>query len=153
MRALELRVPPPVVALVVALLMWAAARATPRLGVDVPARPVIAIALAVVGVVVTVAGLLQFRRARTTVNPLNPGATTALVVTGVYRISRNPMYLGLAIVLLGAAVFLSHALAPLGVVMFVAYITRFQIIPEERALRALFPGDFKEYAGQVRRWL
>lgn len=90
MRALELRVPPPVVALVVALLMWAAARATPRLEVDVPARASIAIALVVVGVVVTVGGVLQFRRARTTVNPLNPGATTALVVRGVYRISRNP---------------------------------------------------------------
>ena len=63
------------------------------------------------------------------------------------------MYLGLAIILLGAAVYLSHALAPLGVVAFVAYITRFQIIPEERALRALFPGDFKEYADQARRWL
>lgn len=153
MRALELRVPPPAVALVAALLMWAAARATPGFHVDMPARATVAIVLAVVGAVVAVAGMLAFRRARTTVNPLNPDATSALVVTGVYRISRNPMYLGLAIVLLAIAVNLSHALAFLGVAAFVAYITRFQIIPEERALRALFPGDFKEYAGQVRRWL
>ncbi|MEX1185756.1 MAG: isoprenylcysteine carboxylmethyltransferase family protein [Gemmatimonadaceae bacterium] len=153
MRGLELRVPPLVVALVAALLMWAAARAAPDLSVDVPARAGLALALAVVGAFVAVAGVLEFRRARTTVNPLNPDATSALVVTGVYRISRNPMYLGLAIVLLAGAAYLSHALAPLGVAAFAAYIHRFQILPEERALRALFPGDFKEYAGQVRRWL
>lgn len=133
--------------------MWAAARATLRLEVDLPASAGVAIALAVVGTALAVAGMLEFRRARTTVNPLNPDSTSALVVKGVYRISRNPMYLGLAIVLLGVAVYLSHPLAPLGIVLFVAYITRFQIIPEERALRALFPGDFKEYADQVRRWL
>ncbi len=153
MRSLELRVPPPVVAFTAALLMWAATRAAPALRVDVPGRETLAVALAVVGAFIAVAGVLEFRRARTTVNPLNPDATSALVVTGVYRLSRNPMYLGLAIVLLAGAVYLSHALALLGPVAFVAYIHRFQILPEERALRALFPGDFNEYARRVRRWL
>lgn len=153
MRALELRVPPAGVALVAALLMWAIAGATPSWRMHVPARLTIAAALAVLGAAIAVAGVLEFRRARTTVNPLNPGATSVLVLTGVYRFSRNPMYLGLAIVLLAGALYLSHALTLLGVAAFVAYIHRFQIMPEERALRALFPGDFEEYAGQVRPWV
>lgn len=151
--ALETRIPPPLIGLVAGLVMWLVARATPALAVTVPARRALAVLLGLAGLAVVAAGVVRFRHARTTVNPLDPAAASALVESGVYRITRNPMYLGFAVVLLGWVVHLASPPAVLGVVAFVAYMNRFQIIPEERALRANFPGAFDAYARKVRRWL
>jgi protein-S-isoprenylcysteine O-methyltransferase Ste14 len=102
---------------------------------------------------IMLAGIISFRRAQTTINPLKPAAATALVTSGVFRYTRNPMYLGMLIVLLGWAVFLSASAALVGVLAFAAYIQRFQIRPEERALAALFGKTFTDYQSTVRRWL
>jgi protein-S-isoprenylcysteine O-methyltransferase Ste14 len=87
------------------------------------------------------------------VNPLHPEATSSLVITGIYRHTRNPMYVGFAAVLLGWAAYLAAPLALLGPLTFVLYITRFQIIPEERALHAKFGPEFAAYQARVRRWI
>lgn len=153
MSWLESRIPPPAIVFAAAVFMRLAAGAAPGWRVVVPARDAVALGAAVIGVAFLVAGAAEFRRARTTLDPLNPRAASALVVRRVYRYSRNPMYLGMALLLLAWAIYLSHPLAALGVPAFVAYIHRFQIIPEEKALRALFPGAFEAYARQVRRWI
>lgn len=150
---LETRIPPPLVGLMAGFVMWLIARASPALVVPVPARRWVALSLALVGLATVTAGVARFRRAHTTANPLNPGAASALVDSGVYRVTRNPMYLGFATVLLAWAVHLASPLAGLGVIAFVVYMNRFQIAPEERALRANFPGAFEAYARKVRRWL
>jgi protein-S-isoprenylcysteine O-methyltransferase Ste14 len=153
MGRIETRVPPALAAAAAALVMWLIARSAPGLVLPFKGHGQVAAVLTVIGVVIVVIGALQFHRARTTLTPLNPGAASALVVSGIYRYTRNPMYLGIAIVLLAWAIYLSHPLSLLGVVAFVAYIHRFQILPEERALRALFPGAFEAYARAVRRWI
>lgn len=153
MSWLESRIPPPGVALVLAGTMWLMARMTPSLAMQFPMTGAIAMTIAIVAVAIVVSGAVQFHRAKTTVNPLKPEAATALVTSGIYRLTRNPMYVGMATFLLAWAIYLSHPLALLGVLAFAAYIHRFQIIPEERAMRALFPGAFEAYARQVRRWL
>lgn len=153
MSWLEFRIPPPLIALAAAAAMWLVARSYPGWAMPFERRGAVAIAVALIGVALVITGAIQFRRARTTLTPLNPAAASTLVVSGIYRFSRNPMYLGLAIVLLAWAIYLSHPLALLGVGAFAAYIQRFQIIPEEKALRALFPGAYEAYARQVRRWL
>lgn len=153
MSWLEFRIPPLLIALAAAAAMWLVARSYPVWAMPFERSGAVAIGVAVIGVMIVVAGAIQFRRARTTFTPLNPAAASALVVSGIYRFTRNPMYLGIAIVLLAWAIYLSHPLALLGVVAFAAYIHRFQIIPEEKALRALFPGAYEAYARQVRRWL
>jgi protein-S-isoprenylcysteine O-methyltransferase Ste14 len=76
-----------------------------------------------------------------------------MVTSGVYGVSRNPMYVGFLLVLIGWAAFLSHALAFALLPLFVAYMNRFQIEPEERALSAKFGGQFQEYRRSVRRWV
>src|SRR5687768_1231649 len=108
MHRFEARVPPPAVAFFFALLMWVVARAVPAYGIRVPARVPLAVGLALIGVAIAAAGTIEFRRASTTLNPLAPGSASALVVAGIYRFTRNPMYLGMAIVLAGWAVHLSH---------------------------------------------
>lgn len=118
-----------------------------------PGRAVIAIAFVVLGVAIVLAGVIQFRRASTTVNPVKPEDSSSLVVTGVYARTRNPMYLGFALVLAGWAVFLANLLTLVGVIAFVLYIDRFQIVPEERALHTRFGLQFDDYRRRVRRWI
>jgi protein-S-isoprenylcysteine O-methyltransferase Ste14 len=152
MRFLEHRIPPPVVGLVVAGLMWAVAALPPALPLSGGVRMAIALLVVGIGLAFDLLGLIAFRRSRTTVNPLQPQKASALVTDGVYRVTRNPMYVGMAFLLTGWAVYLGSLLTFLGPVLFIVYITHFQIAPEERVLRARFP-EFEAYAARVRRWL
>ena len=153
MHALELKIPPPAVAALVAAAMWGISLATPALEVPGLPRVAIAVALALIGFCIDVAGLISFRRARTTINPMKPGATSALVTSGIYKRSRNPMYVGLLFLLVAWAVFVASAWAIVGPVAFVLYINRFQIEPEERVLTNIFGADYSAYKSAVRRWL
>ena len=110
-------------------------------------------ALAGLGVAVAVAGVVIFRRHGTTIDPTAPGRASALVTSGIYRVTRNPMYLGMALVLLGFAIWTGNLLALALAPVFVVAITRFQIRAEEAALRRLFGGAFDAYAAAVPRWL
>jgi protein-S-isoprenylcysteine O-methyltransferase Ste14 len=96
---------------------------------------------------------VSFWRARTTVNPINPAATSSLVIGGIYSLTRNPMYLGFLLALVGWATVLSNALAYLLLPAFIFYMNSFQIKPEERALASLFGEEFITYKSRVRRWL
>lgn len=153
MNSLELKVPPPVVALSVALCMWWVASVTPPLAWPFAIRVGIGVALAAAGLGLSIAGMISFRRARTTMNPTQPGSTSSLVTGGIYGVTRNPMYLGLLLDLLGWAAFLASPLAFLLVPCFLAYIDRFQIRPEERVLSGLFGEAYAAYRHRVRRWL
>jgi protein-S-isoprenylcysteine O-methyltransferase Ste14 len=113
----------------------------------------VAVALVAIGQSISISGMVSFRRAKTTVNPMKPSAASSLVTNGVYGFTRNPMYLGLSITLMGWAVFLSNPLALLAVPLFVLYINRFQINPEERVLSALFGAEYAAYKEKVGRWL
>lgn len=153
MPAPRLKIPPVVTGLLLGGLMWMAARAAPDFGFALPARRIGALFLALAGVGIALLGVISFRRARTTVNPLHPEAASSLVVSGVYRFTRNPMYLGLLLVLLGWAVFLANALALVFPAIYVPLMNRLQILPEERALAEKFGAGFAAYASRVRRWL
>jgi len=150
---LDLKVPPPGVALLLGLFMWLASSLVAPVEVPFGYRAGVAAVLACVGVAVGLAPIFQFLRAGTTINPTRPGATSSLVTGGVYRFSRNPMYLSLLLYLLAWAVYLSNWLAMLFLPVFVIYINRFQIQPEEHALVALFGPEYTSYQAGVRRWL
>ena len=153
MQALELKIPPPVVALLMALGMWGIARYVPAWEAPDRVRQALAIALAAIGAGFDLAGLVAFRRARTTINPMKPRSASSLVDSGVYRVTRNPMYVGLVFFLCAWAAYLWSPWALLGPVAFAAYISRFQIAPEERALSTLFGAEYSAYMARVRRWL
>jgi protein-S-isoprenylcysteine O-methyltransferase Ste14 len=109
--------------------------------------------VACIGVALNVSPKFGFIRARTTVNPLRPDAVSQLVTGGPYRVTRNPMYLGHALMLSGWAVALAHPLAFAAVPAYLLWIDRLQIPSEEAALAARFPQEFAAYAQRVRRWL
>lgn len=153
MKFLELRIPPPAVALFVAALMWLASLLTEPPTASFAIRGAAALALLIVGQNISVGGMRSFRKAKTTMNPFKPSATSALVSDGVYRFTRNPMYVGLLITLLGWAAFLSQPVALVFLPLFVLYITQFQIKPEERVLSSMFGTEYGKYKAKVRRWL
>jgi protein-S-isoprenylcysteine O-methyltransferase Ste14 len=133
--------------------MWVIARVTPAVNFFFPSRLVLATGAVVIGITVAAAGIFSFRRAKTTVNPMKPDSSSTLVVTGVYRLTRNPMYLGFLCILFGWGIFLSNAMAVFVIAGFVLYMNRFQIEPEERALSRLFGQAFLIYRSRVRRWI
>ncbi|MBV8667335.1 MAG: isoprenylcysteine carboxylmethyltransferase family protein [Burkholderiaceae bacterium] len=153
MRSLETKIPPPILALLTGCLMWGIASATPSFALSEIIHSAVATFLALGGIACVLSGFLAFGRAHTTINPVKPEAASALVCGGIYRYTRNPMYLGLLLVLTSWAIFLSSAWALLGPVAFKFYIERFQILPEERVLAAKFGAAFAEYQSRVRRWL
>jgi protein-S-isoprenylcysteine O-methyltransferase Ste14 len=153
MRYLELRFPPPLVGITVAAAMWVTASLPPIWPPSSPVRLWAGVILLAIGIAIALSAVNSFRRAQTTVNPLKPETSTSLVSTGIFARTRNPMYLGMLIGLLAWAVYLASPLALLGPVAFALYITRFQIVPEERAMQSLFGSAFSEYSHSVRRWL
>jgi protein-S-isoprenylcysteine O-methyltransferase Ste14 len=152
MPSLESKIPPPAVVLVIGVFMWLVSRAAPSLHFDVPAHNWLAIVLIAAGFLTGLSGVMTFLRAKTTVDPTKPRASS-LVTWGVYAFSRNPMYLGGFIMLLGWAIFLLNGFTFLFLPAYILYINRFQIAPEERALTSLFGETYVAYQARARRWL
>ena len=154
MHFLETKIPPPVVSLLFALIIWIISSVTSVSTMLSDQQGLVAaITLLVLGFGFAISGGLSFRAAATTVNPLKPETASSLVTSGVFRYSRNPMYVGLAIILLAWTIYLAAPLSLIGVLGFIAYIQRFQIVPEERAMYKLFGDEFGVYKSRVRRWL
>ncbi|MCU0774304.1 MAG: isoprenylcysteine carboxylmethyltransferase family protein [Ideonella sp.] len=153
MPRLEARVPPPVLLALIATAMWMASSVPPHWTL-LPLSPwALPLALFAVGLAINAAGFRAIRKAGSTIDPTRPESASSLVVTGPFRISRNPMYLGFTVMLLAWAAYLQSLWTLAGPVLFVAYVDRLQIVPEEHALRRKFGADFDRYAAHVRRWL
>ena len=153
MNALELRIPPAVVALIAALAIWLLSGWTQFLAVDIPMRKPLAGLLVVGGGLTGFVGIFTFRVMHTTVDPRYPASARVLVTSGIYRFTRNPMYLGIALILTAWVIFLSNFLSLIVVALFVSYMNRFQILPEERALAHNFGDPYRRYQQKVRRWI
>ena len=150
---LETKVPPPVAMLLLGLMAYCLGRWVPSLSFPLPLRTLVVAVVAFAGLLLNVIPKLAFGRAGTTVNPLRPDKATALVSSGIYRYSRNPMYVGQALLLLAWVLYVGHWLGLFAVPLFVLYITRFQIVPEERVLAARFADEYAEFRRRVHRWL
>jgi protein-S-isoprenylcysteine O-methyltransferase Ste14 len=153
MKSLELKLPPVAAFGIVAVLSWALARQVPGPSFTPAWRIWLALALLALAAFIGLSGVRAFRQARTTVSPLSPERASSLVATGIYRHTRNPMYLALTLSLLAWAVQLGSLWGLLAVAVLPAWLTRFQIIPEERALAARFGAEFEAYCRRVRRWI
>jgi len=152
-RHLELKIPPVLVTLFFALFIWLVSLWLP--GIFVPEQPklIITVVLTSLGALIAVSGVVSFRLSRTTLNPTRPDASSLLVTTGIYKFTRNPMYLGLLFLLAAWSVSLSSMYGLVLCLVFVFYMNRFQIKPEERVLQSFFGAAFSEYKARARRWL
>jgi len=147
------KIPPPIVMLLCAVMMYAADRLLPMGEVGfLQSRPIGSF-IVLVGIAINIAAAVSFRKAGTTISPLSPEKASSLVDTGLFARSRNPIYVAMAIILVGVAFLLGNAISLAGVPLFVWYITQFQIKPEEAALGQVFGDTYAEYCKRVRRWI
>jgi protein-S-isoprenylcysteine O-methyltransferase Ste14 len=150
---LELRIPPPLVMLLFMVTVFGFDKIMPFTLFYLPWLTYASvISLVTLGGVIALWGVKEFRDAKTTVNPLKPESSSSLVSSGIYQYTRNPMYLGLLLILLSAVIYSQHPLGLVSALGFVAYMNRFQIEPEEKMLIKLFGDEFVDYSNQVKRW-
>jgi protein-S-isoprenylcysteine O-methyltransferase Ste14 len=153
MKALEVKIPPVAQFLVVAVAMWLIAKYFPSSQVAIPGRKVLVVLFASLGGIVAIPAVSAFRSSGTTVDPRFPEKATRLVVSGVYRYSRNPMYLGLLCLLIAWAIYVSNFLAFSLIPLFVGSISHLQIRLEEAAMERQFGEEYRNYRQSVRRWI
>ena len=145
------RIPPPIVTLTFALLSFWLANYLPKLAFNY--QGLLSLIMTLIGLTIIVIGVKTFHKSDTTVNPLNPSEASHLVTHGVFSYTRNPMYLGMVIILLGVSIYNGVYIGIIILPCFIFYITEFQIKPEEEAMEEIFPGDYTDYLKRVRRWL
>jgi protein-S-isoprenylcysteine O-methyltransferase Ste14 len=150
---MKLLVPPPIVALICAAAIWGSVQLLPDWRFAFVGQTWVGGAVILAGLMLDLVSVAGFVRARTTVTPLAPEKASTLVTSGFYRFTRNPMYLGMLLILIGVTIMLGAPLGPFAAMAFAAYITEFQIKPEEERLEVLFGQQFAEYRRSVRRWL
>lgn len=153
MKSIENKIPPPILALFIAFAMWGVSRFQPGLFIDSRLRIVLLIMTNSMALLFGAGGILAFRFAKTTIDPVSIDRASRVVSDGIFRVTRNPMYVGLTALLAGWAIFLSVPLSFPGPVVFALFIHFIQILPEERAMEVKFGRDFLDYKDRVPRWL
>jgi protein-S-isoprenylcysteine O-methyltransferase Ste14 len=148
-----LKIPPVLVTVLFVLLMWLVSRITPTIPISLMFKVTSLLFFVGLGSYVGLTGVSSFRKANTTVNPLDPDTTSSLVISGIFKRTRNPMYLALMLALTGCGLYLGNLYSLLLATGFVPYMNHFQIRPEERALEKTFGAEFNDYKKQVRRWI
>lgn len=150
---MKLLIPPPLQAIICAACMWAIASPFPNLNFTFAFQQPLAILICIIGIGIDLVSVGLFARTKTTVSPFSPDKTSQLVISGLYQYTRNPMYLGMALILTGLAIWLGNAAAFIMVPIFIWFITVLQIIPEEEILLEKFGEEYGDYKMRVRRWL
>ncbi len=150
---MKLKIPPAVQVALFALLMWFIKKITTVSHFEFELQKTISWILFGIGMAIEIIAIYAFRKARTTADPLHPNKASKLVIVSIYKVSRNPMYLGMLFILLAFAVRLGNLFSFPVVILYVWYITTFQIKPEEKILAELFENDYLTYCKEVRRWV
>ena len=148
---LNTKIPPPIVAILFAVMIFYFSDSFAY--VDLPFKIYISLFFVLLGFFITFSSARNFKKKETTVNPIKPEEASQLVTDGFFKVTRNPMYLGMLLFLLGLSIYNGLIVGLLFLPLFVGYITFFQIIPEERAMIKIFGEDYKAYMKKVRRWI
>ena len=148
---METKIPPPVVTLIFGFAIYLSRKIFPE--IEIQYASFFGMFLLLLGFFILISAVKLFRNDKTTVNPLSPEQATKLVTSGIFKLSRNPMYLGMAVILASVAVFFNIIGGIIFMALFCLYITKFQIIPEEKAMKELFAQDFERYMQATRRWI
>ena len=148
---IKTKFPPPLVALTFGFLIKYTKAISPK--IEIRNEIIFGSLMIISGLIIILSAIILFKKYQTTITPLNPSNATKLITGGIYKFSRNPMYLGLLLVLLGISIILNLTGGFFLIPLFILYLNLFQIIPEENAMVDLFKDEFLEYKKNVRRWI
>jgi len=153
MKALETLIPPPIVTVIIMILMYWVPRSILASSIQSNLLFFVAIATGLAAIMIMLAGIAAFAKDRTTLNPMRIDQASTLVTSGIFKFTRNPMYLGDVIFLFAWCLLLATPWAIFGPFLLMIYLTQFQIKPEERMMQQKFGTAYKAYQSQVRRWI
>ena len=151
MTNIKTKLPPPLVALIFGFLINYTKNIFPK--IEIKNQIIFGSFMIINGLIIILSAIILFKKYQTTISPLNPSNATKLITNGIYKFSRNPMYLGLLLVLLGISIIFNLTGGFFFILLFISYMNLFQIIPEENAMVDLFKDEFLEYKENVRRWI
>ena len=150
---MKLLIPPPIQALLSAIMMYLISRYFTHANFSLNGINIFALIFLIIAAIIIILGMYKFKKIKTTISPLRPNKTSSLVKSGIYEYTRNPMYLGLLLMLFSIALFLKNFISFLIIPLFILFITKNQILPEEEALENIFGEEYKNYKNKVRRWI
>ena len=150
---MKLLIPPPIQALLSAIMMCLISRYFTHANFSLNGINIFALIFLIIAAIIIILSMYKFKKIKTTISPLRPNKTSSLVKSGIYEYTRNPMYLGLLLMLLSIALFLKNFISFLIIPLFILFITKNQILPEEEALENIFGEEYKNYKNKVRRWI
>ena len=148
---MKTKFPPPLVALTFGFLINYTKNIFPK--IEIKNEIIFGSYMIISGLIIILSAIILFKKYQTTISPLNPSNATKLITDGIYKFSRNPMYLGLLLVLVGISIILNLTGGFFFILLFILYMNLFQIIPEENAMVDLFKDEFLDYKKNVRRWI
>lgn len=149
---MKFRILPPLVMLIFGGFMYLLDRWLPVGEFDFFGRETMSTIILIVGFLIMIMALLQFTRKKTTTDPLHPEKANHLVTGGIFKYTRNPMYLAMLLFLIVLGLRLGNAFNTLLAAGFVYYMNHFQIKHEEEALTKKFGKEYLLYLKAVRRW-
>ena len=145
------KIPPPIVTLAFGLMIYFSRNIFPDINNII--FYVLSLFFIILGPFILISAVRSFKAEQTTINPININNASSLVISGVFKYSRNPMYLGMVLILLALSFRFNLVGGILFTSIFIMYITKFQIIPEEAAMKSIFGEDFNKYKNKTRRWI
>ena len=151
MMNIKTKFPPPLVALTFGFLINYTKNIFPK--IEIKWGDVFGSTIIIFGIIIILSSIVLFKKYKTTITPLKPSKATKLITDGIYKFSRNPMYLGLLLVLVGISIILNLTGGFFFILLFILYMNLFQIIPEDNAMVGLFKDEFLDYKKNVRRWI
>jgi protein-S-isoprenylcysteine O-methyltransferase Ste14 len=145
------KIPPPIVTFFFGLCIYLSQEHFPESNLEF--LTMLSYFLYFAGLTILILAVRLFKKQNTTVNPIKIENASSLVTSGIFKYSRNPMYLGMVMILLGLAFMFNLIGGILFTLLFAIYITKYQIRPEEEVMERLFGEDFLKYKNSVRVWL
>ena len=146
-----LKIPPPLLVLILVIANYFSSKKIDL--IHLPNQDLISILILLIGILILINPIFKFIKSKTTIDPIKFKKVNKLITSGIYKYSRNPMYLGMALILLGLALMFNLIGGTLFTILFTIFITKFQIRPEEEVMEKLFGEDFLKYKKNVRMWL
>ena len=148
---MKTKIPPPILALVMVVLIYLSSFFIESTTFNYQGS--LSLLVLILGLACAIPSFKLFARYKTTISPLKPSDATALVTEGMYRYSRNPMYLGLLLLTIASTIWFGSWFGIIINILFIFLINFLQIIPEEEALLEIFGEEYEEYKKNVRRWI
>tara|TARA_A100001015_G_scaffold20534_1_gene23508 strand:+ start:847 stop:1290 length:444 start_codon:yes stop_codon:yes gene_type:complete len=146
--SLDTKIPPPIVTIIILSIIYLFDINEYNLNTDI-----ISVVILFIGIIFIISAVIQFINRKTTVNPTKPHKTTTLVITGIYKVTRNPMYLGMLLIIISFAFYKTSIISLVLIPFFIFYINKFQIEPEEYEMRKKFGKEYEDYCKKVDRWI